>query len=117
MQPPSKILIVADRYLPDPRHPAKSVQNIALVEVHRGGIHHLLAACFFSKVSYRLDGAHAKTAVEPSLKALATGCQKVARPTVEADAVDKIRCALSRFQIVLAARVIGIADTAVAITV
>src|SRR5260370_18684088 len=91
MQPPGEILIVADRSLPAPRHPAKSVQSMALVEVRRGGIHHLLAPRFFSKISYRLDGAHAKTAVEASLKALATGCQKIASPPVEADAIDKIR--------------------------
>src|SRR5258708_22168286 len=78
MQPPGEILIVADRYLPDPRHPAKPVQSMAPVEVHRGGVYHLLAARFFPKVSYRLDGAHAKTAAEASLKALATGCQKIA---------------------------------------
>ena len=89
MQPPSEILIVADRDLPDPRHPAKSVQSMTLVEVHRGGIHHLLAARFFSQVSHRLDGAYAQTAVELTLKALATGCQKIARPTVETNAVDK----------------------------
>src|SRR5258708_4874031 len=117
MQPPGEILIVADRYLPDSRHPAKSVQSMALVEVHRGGIHHLFAARLFSQVSYGLNRAHAKTAVEPTLKALATGCQKIARPTVEADAVDKIRCSLGRFQVVLAARVIGIADSAVAVAV
>ena len=57
------------------------------------------------------------TAVEPSLKALATGCQKIARPTVEADAVDKIRRALGRFQVVLATGVVGIADAAVAVAV
>ncbi len=108
---------MANRYLPDSRYPAKSIQSVALVKVHGGSVHHLLAAYSFTQISYRLDRAHTHAAVEPSLKAVATGCQKIARPPVEADAVDKIRGSMGRFQVVLATGVIGIADAAVAIAV
>src|SRR5260370_10692918 len=109
LQPPGEVLIVANRYLPDSRYPAKSIQSVALVKVHGGSVHHLLAAYSFTQISYRLDRAHTHAAVEPSLKAVATGCQKIARPPVEADAVDKIRGSMGRFQVVLATGVIGIA--------
>ena len=66
---------------------------------------------------HRLDGADAHAAVEASVKAVAARGEKVAGPAVEADAVDEIGGTLRRFEIVLAAGVVRIADAAVAIAV
>ena len=85
--------------------------------MHRGGGHHLVSTFLLTKVSDRLDGAHAHAAIKPSFKAVATGRKKIARPAVEAYTIDEVRCALSRLQVVLEAGVIGIADATVAIAV
>ena len=60
---------------------------------------------------------HAQAAVEFAFKALAAGGEKVAGPAVEADAVDEVGGALGGFEVVFAARVVGIADAAVAVAV
>src|ERR1700744_825879 len=108
---------MANRYLPDCRHPAKSIQSMTLVKMHGGGVHHLLAADTFTQISYRLDRTYTHAAIEPSLKAVTTRCQKFTCPPVEADAINKICWALSRLQVVFATGVIGIADAAVAIAI
>ena len=108
---------MADRYLPDSCHPAKSIQSVALVKVHRRRVHHLLAAHVHSEVANRLDRTHAHPAIESALKAFAPSREKIARPSIEANAVNKIRRTLRGLEVVLAARIIGIADAAVAIAI
>ena len=85
--------------------------------MHRGGVHHLLAARCHAEISYGLDGTHAHAAVEAALEALPSRCEKVAGPAVEADAVDEVGWPLGGFQVVLAAGIVGIADAAVAVAV
>src|SRR5690348_4729139 len=109
--------MVADGDLPDPRNPPESVQGVAGVEVHRGGVHHFLAASRGSKVAHRLDGAHAHSAIEATLETIAPRSQEIAGPAVKTNAVDEIAWALGRFQVMFTARVIGIADPSIAIAV
>src|SRR5215475_12798512 len=85
--------------------------------MHRSGVDHFPSAHLFSQISHRLDRAYTHSAVEASLKSLATGCKKVAGPAVQADAIDKIGGPLSWFQIMLTAGIVGIADAAIAIAV
>jgi hypothetical protein len=79
-----------------------------LVKVHRGSIHHFFAACVSSKIPHGLNGTNAQAAVKPALKAIATGRKKVARPTIETNAIDQISRALRWFEIVFTTGVIGI---------
>src|ERR1700685_2472000 len=117
LQPVGQVFVVADRYLPDACYPAETVESVAAVEVHRGGIHHLFAADHLPQVANGFNRAYAHAAVESALKAVAPRCEKIAGPAVEADTVDEVRWTLGGFEIVLAARVIGIADASVAIAV
>src|SRR5690348_66597 len=117
LQPPGEIGIVAEGRFPYRRHETEAIQCIAGVEMHGGGIDHLFAASFHAKVLHRFDRADTHAAIEAALKSFAAGGEKIAGPAVEADTVDEIGWALRGLQIVLAARVIGVADTPVAIAV
>ncbi len=55
--------------------------------------------------------------LKPPLKAIAAGGEKVAGPSVEAHAVNKVSRALRGFEVVFAAGVVGIANAAIAVAV
>src|SRR6202034_2188969 len=115
LKPVGEVGIVADRCLPDGGDEAEAVQRVATIKMDCSGIHHLAAACDNSKVAHRLDGTDAEPAVELAFEALAPRGEKVAGPAIQADAVDEVRRALGRLEIVLAAGIVRIADAAVTV--
>src|SRR5262249_4536778 len=112
-----KILIVADRNLPDTGHEAEAVQRAASVEMHSGGIHHLLSTPLGPQIANGLDRTHAQPAVQASMDALAPRGEEIARPAIETHAIDEIGRAACGLEIMLPAWIIGVAYAAVAIAI
>ena len=90
---------------------------MALVEMDGGGVEHFLAANFLAEVADSFNRAHAHPAVESALKAFASRREKIAGPSVETDAVDKVRLTLRWLQVMFAAGIVGVADAAVAVAI
>src|SRR5262249_28049225 len=90
LQPPRKILIVADRNLPDTGHETEAIQRAASVEMHSRGVHHLLSTPLGPQIANGLDRTHAQPAVQASMDALAPCGEEIARPAIETNAIDEI---------------------------
>jgi xanthine dehydrogenase YagT iron-sulfur-binding subunit len=117
LEPGGEVVVVAEGGFPDAGDEGEAVEGVAGIEVLGGGVEHFLATGCEAEVAHRFDGTDAEAGVEVAFEAVAAGGEEVAGPAVEADGVDEVGGGLGGLEVMLAGRVVGVADAAVAVAV
>ena len=74
-------------------------------------------ALFHAEIAIRLDRPHPETAVESAIESVTPRAQEITGPSVQGHTINEVGLALRGFARVLAARIIGVTDGAVAVPV